>query len=113
MLFFTSATRAQFSRLDDLASQLAKKLKPVKPQLVAVADFRAPYGSDMPQEHYFAWLLSDDLRILVITSSEAQLVLTSRLGALLADRFSEPLNNFSRGLTVVDRQFLKDYLRKE
>ena len=79
MLFFTSATRAQFSRLDDLASQLAKKLKPVKPQLVAVADFRAPYGSDMPQEHYFAWLLSDDLRILVITSSEAQLVLRRAL----------------------------------
>jgi TolB-like protein len=63
LLFFASAARAQFSRLDDLASQLAKELKPVKPHLVAVADFRALHGSDMPQGHYFAWLLSDDLRV--------------------------------------------------
>jgi hypothetical protein len=29
--------------------------------LVAVADFCAPYGADMPQGHYFAWLVSDAL----------------------------------------------------
>jgi TonB family protein len=62
LLFFASAARAQFSRLDDLASQLAKDLKPVKPNLVAVADFRPPYGSDMPQGHYFAWILSSVLQ---------------------------------------------------
>jgi TonB family protein len=33
--------------------------------------------------------------------------------ALLADRFSESLNNFLRALTVLDRQLLKDYLLKE
>lgn len=61
--FFAGIASAQFSKLDDLASQITKELKPLKPHLVAIADFRPPYGSDMPQGHYFAWLLSDDLRI--------------------------------------------------
>jgi TonB family protein len=62
LLFSAAAARAQFSRLNDLAAQLEKELKPVKPHLVAVADFRPPYGADLPQGHYFAWLISDALR---------------------------------------------------
>ena len=52
---------AQFEKIDDLASQLTKKLKPLKPHLVAVVDFRPPYGTTMPQAHYFAWVLSSYL----------------------------------------------------
>ena len=63
LLFSAAAARAQFSRLNDLAAQLEKELKPDKPHLVAVADFRPPYGADLPQGHYFAWLVSDALRI--------------------------------------------------
>lgn len=63
LLFSAAESRAQFSRLNDLASQLEKELKPVKPHLVAVADFRPPDGADMPQGHYFAWLVSDALRV--------------------------------------------------
>jgi hypothetical protein len=48
LLFSVAGARAQFSRLDDLAGQLQKEVKSVKPRLVAVADFRAPYGADMP-----------------------------------------------------------------
>src|SRR5713101_6354799 len=62
LLFSVAGARAQFSRLDDLAGELEKEVKSVKPHLVAVADFRAPYGADMPQGHYFAWLVSDALR---------------------------------------------------
>ena len=62
LLLSADASRAQFSRLNDLAAQLEKELKPVKPHLVAVADFRPPYGADLPQGHYFAWLVSDALR---------------------------------------------------
>jgi len=62
LLFSVAGARAQFSRLDDLAGELEKEVKSVKPHLVAVADFLAPYGADMPQGHYFAWLVSDALR---------------------------------------------------
>jgi TonB-like protein len=63
LLLSGDASRAQFPRLNDLAAQLEKELKPVKPHLVAVADFRPPYGADLPQGHYFAWLVSDALRV--------------------------------------------------
>ena len=53
---------AQFARLNDLASEIAKEVKPLKPHLVAVADFRPPYGSTLPQGHYFAWILSSILQ---------------------------------------------------
>jgi hypothetical protein len=52
---------AQFSNLDDLASQITKELKSLKPHLVAIADFRPPYGSTMPQAHHFARILSSYL----------------------------------------------------
>src|SRR5258705_12400073 len=54
-------TSAQFSKLDDLASEITKEMKRLKPQLVAVVDFRQPSGSTMPQSHYFAWILSNYL----------------------------------------------------
>jgi TonB family protein len=38
---------------------------------------------------------------------------SSRLGTLLADRFSESLSVYSAGLKVLDRNTLKDYLTKE
>src|SRR4029434_4901703 len=53
---------AQFARLNDLASEIAKEVKPLKPHLVAVADFRPPYGSTLPQDHYLAWILSSILQ---------------------------------------------------
>jgi TonB family protein len=53
---------AQFQRLNDLASEIAKEVKPLKPHLVAVADFRPPNGSTLPQGHYFAWILSSILQ---------------------------------------------------
>jgi TonB family protein len=52
---------AQFPRLNDLASEIAKEVKPLKPHLVAVVDFRPPYGAALPQGHYFAWILSSIL----------------------------------------------------
>jgi TonB family protein len=62
LLFSAAATRAQFSRLDDLSSQIAKEVKPLKPHLIAVADFRPTSGSTSPQGHYFAWILSSILQ---------------------------------------------------
>src|SRR6266853_3173009 len=35
---------------------------------------------------------------------------SSRLGTLLADRFSESLTAYSAGLNILDRKMLKDYL---
>jgi hypothetical protein len=57
--YFAGLASAQFSKLDDLASQIAKELKPLKPHLVAVADLRSVDGTSSAQGHYFAWLLSD------------------------------------------------------
>jgi hypothetical protein len=52
-LFSAPVTRAQFSRLDDLAAQIAKEVKPLKPHLVAVVDFHPPSGGTTLQSHYF------------------------------------------------------------
>jgi hypothetical protein len=57
-LFSALAASDQLSILDELASQIAKEVKPFKPQLVAVADFRPPYGGTTPHGHYFAAVLS-------------------------------------------------------
>lgn len=61
-LLCATITLAQFSKLDDLASQLTKELKPFKPIVVAVVDFRPADGSTVPQGHYFAWILSSYLQ---------------------------------------------------
>ena len=60
-LLCAEITSAQFDKIDDLASQITKELKPLKPHLVAVVDFRPPYGSTMPQGHYFAAIFSSCL----------------------------------------------------
>jgi len=57
-LIFAEVASAQVPQLNDLASKIIKEVKPLKPRLIAVVDFRPPYGVDMPQGHYFAWLLS-------------------------------------------------------
>lgn len=57
--------------------------------------------------------LTEKPKVPVIDFFRGSVGTSSRLGTLLADRFSESLNNFSRELTVLDRQLLKDYLRKE
>jgi TonB family protein len=61
-LLFSEAVPAQFSKFDELAEQLSKELKPAKPHLVAVADFRSMQEAGAPQGHYFAGLLSEFLR---------------------------------------------------
>ncbi|HEY6264768.1 MAG TPA: energy transducer TonB [Candidatus Acidoferrum sp.] len=53
---------AQFSKLDDLTAQIAKKLKDQKPNLVAVVRFTAPDGSPSLQGDYFAWFVATSLR---------------------------------------------------
>ncbi len=61
-LLFASRASAQFPKLNDLASEIAKEVKPLKPHLVAIVDFRPPLGSSMPQGHYFAWILATILQ---------------------------------------------------
>lgn len=56
------AAQAQQHELDRLAAEIAKEVKVQHPRLVAVADFRPPYGSDTTQGHYFAWMLSTFLK---------------------------------------------------
>jgi TonB family protein len=57
--------------------------------------------------------LSEKPRVLVIDFFRGTVGTSSRSGTLLAEHFSESLSNFSQELTVLDRQLLKDYLRKE
>jgi len=52
---------AQVSQVGGLVSHLDKELKPLKPRLVAVVDFRPPYGASTIQAHYLAWLLTNAL----------------------------------------------------
>ncbi len=62
ILTLACAASAQFSKLDDTSAQLAKRLKPLKPGLVAVADFASLDGTASAQAHYFAWYLSQSLQ---------------------------------------------------
>jgi hypothetical protein len=62
MLILAHVASAQFSKLDDASAQLASRLKPLKPSLVAVADFASPDGSASAQAHYFSWYLSEFLQ---------------------------------------------------
>jgi TonB family protein len=62
VLVFPFAAAAQFSKLDETGEQLAKKLKPLKPKLVAVADFTSPDGSVAGQSHYLSWFLSSSIQ---------------------------------------------------
>ena len=57
-LFQMPAT-AQRAQIGELITRLGKELKPLKPRLVAVVDFRTEYGASKVQAHYLAWLLSN------------------------------------------------------
>lgn len=63
-LFSAAPCFAQFPKLDGLASEITKEIKPLKPRLIAVADFRSPYGTSLQQGHYFALTLSSLLQNL-------------------------------------------------
>ncbi|SRR5713226_767065 len=60
-LLFCCPASAQFSRLDELTAQVAKKLKAQKPHLIGVSDFTAVDGSPSNQGDYFAWFVSTSL----------------------------------------------------
>jgi TonB family protein len=62
LAFVTSSAGAQFSRLDTVGEDLAKKLKPHKFHMIAVADLTEPDGSSSSQGHYFALFLSTSIR---------------------------------------------------
>jgi len=62
VFFLPAVASAQFSKLEDAGAKLAKRIKPLKPTLVAVADFASPDGSASAQAHYFAWFLSSSVQ---------------------------------------------------
>src|SRR5260370_25122530 len=81
-------TRLEEADLDSLASHAAQKilqakLEEIEPHVLVIDFFRSSPGN------------------------------SSRLGTLLADRFSESLSAYSAGLKVLDRYTLKDHLTKE
>jgi TonB family protein len=62
MLCIAPSGRAQFSNLDRLGEEFAKRLKSYKPRKIGVADF-SPSGDALPsQGHYFAQSLTLSLR---------------------------------------------------
>jgi TonB family protein len=80
--------RVDEEKLNLLASQTAQKIREapieeVRPSVLVIDFFRNSTGT------------------------------STRLGSLLADRFSESMSAHSSGLKVVDRKVLKDYLTKE
>jgi len=52
---------AQFSKLDELTAQVAKKLKAQKPHLIGVSEFTTVDGFPSNQGDYFAWFVSTSL----------------------------------------------------
>jgi TonB family protein len=71
--------------LDSLASHASKKIREANP------DEKEP-------------------KVLVIDFFRSSPGTSSRLGTLLADRFSESLTAYATGLKILDRKILKDYL---
>jgi hypothetical protein len=55
-------TSAQVPQLDRQATEVLKELRPLKPRLIAVVDFRPVDGASALQAHYFALLLSTTLQ---------------------------------------------------
>jgi TonB family protein len=53
---------ANDSQFDALAARIAKEINSLSPRLVAVVDFRPPYGSNALQGHFFSWMLSNALQ---------------------------------------------------
>jgi protein TonB len=78
-------TRSEEGELDSLALHAAQKIRQAnleekEPKVLVIDFFRSSPGN------------------------------SSRLGTLLADRFSESLSVYSAGLKILDRELLKDYL---
>jgi TonB family protein len=61
-LLFPLQIFADSSQFDALASRVAKGINALSPRLVAVVDFRPPYGSNAAQGHFFSWMLSNALQ---------------------------------------------------
>jgi TonB family protein len=80
--------RVDEGKLNLLASQTAQKIR------------EAPVEEAQPP-------------ILVIDFFRNSPGTSSRLGSLLADRFSESMSAYSSGLKIIDRKVLEDYLTKE
>jgi TonB family protein len=81
-------TRAEQAQLDSLATHAAQKIREAnldekEPKVLVIDFFRGSSGN------------------------------SSRLGTLLADRFSVSLASYSSGLKILDREIFKDYLIKE
>ena len=67
----------------------------------------------MAQKIQEATLAEAKPEVLVIDFFRGSAGNSSRLGTLVAGRFSDSLSNFSRGLRVLGRRILKDYLSRE
>lgn len=62
LLLSGGAACGQPPQLNDLATRISKEIKPLKPHLVAVVDFRPADGTSASQGHYLAALLSTVLK---------------------------------------------------
>ncbi len=81
----TTLTRLDEDNLNSLAAHTSKKIREAK-------------------------LEEKEPKVLVIDFFRSSLGNSSRLGTKLADRFSESLTAYSKGLEILDRRILKDYL---
>ena len=61
-LLFPLQIFADAAQFDALASRINKEISSLSPRLVAVVDFRSPYGPNAPQGHFFSWMLSNALQ---------------------------------------------------
>ena len=73
---------------------------------------------DLAALHVAKWIQEANLAegnpsVLVIDFFRGSPGTSSALGTLLADRFSASLGNFSKNFTVVDREVLKEYFKRE
>jgi len=66
-------------------------------------------GSHVAQKIKKAKRTQTEPKVLVIDYFHVSAGTSSRLGTLLADRFSESLGNFSNGMRVLDRNILEDF----
>lgn len=75
------------TQLDSVASRVAEKIRHIKFQLLTPKVLVVDFSRQFPGE-------------------------TSRLGTLLADRFSDSLRRIANGLEVMDREVFKNYLEE-
>jgi TonB family protein len=105
-LLIPAVAAAQFSKLDEVGGQLAKKLKPLKPKLVAVADFTSPDGSIAGQSDYLSWFLSSSIQergrkyLHVAEHSTFNTDLTKQLNTSLTSVTSQELQDAASRLGV-------------